>query len=63
MPRRVKIDDDKYIEDMQRVLMVIAKDPKTLHKEKIDAAKEAAKLMYIKHKIKDGNDGGNYFDK
>lgn len=63
MPRRAKMDDDKYIEDMQRILMQIAKDPKTLHKEKIDAAKEAAKLLFIKKKIKDGTDGSNFFDK
>lgn len=62
MARRAKIkDDNSYIEEMQLILMSIAKDEKAGHKERIDAAKEAAKLLYIKHKVKGGDDNDNFF--
>lgn len=63
MPRPPKaISDDKYIENMQNVLWAIARSKEATAKERIEAAREAAKLLYIKHKIKGGDDGAHFFN-
>lgn len=57
-------NDNGLMSAVESVFIEVMKSKKSTFSEKIDAAKEATKLMLIKHKITDTSDeAGSFFNK
>ena len=54
--------DKDLLAAIEGVFIKVMNDEKSTSKEKVDAAKEATKLLMIKHKITDtGDEKGSFF--
>lgn len=56
--------DKNLLDAVEQVFIEVMKSDKSTLKEKIDAAKEATKLLMVKHKITDiGESAGSFFNR